>query len=85
MYVRASGIPNMGTCISLYRSGFMEPVARACGAAPGDEASTGPVAVDAGTHHVVVEQDRTPLEDGASFVYENVSDPYRLSVTPADP
>lgn len=80
--IEQKAIFNMPTCLWVYRSGEVEPLARLCTGRAGLDLSVPAFRLDVGMYLFAIMQDREPHAGGAKpFVLENISDFYQLLVT----
>jgi len=81
-----TALPNMATCLWVYREGEVDPLGRYCTGGPGKSLSIPSLRLQPGSFLFVVMQDRMPYDGGDKpFVQENVSDAYELTVSLAAP
>ena len=81
-----TALPNMATCLWVYREGEVDPLGRYCTGGPGKSLSIPSLRLQPGPFLFVVMQDRMPYDGGDKpFVQENVSDAYELTVSLAAP
>lgn len=80
-----TAIPNLATCLALYRVGFQQPLAHYCTGAPGQALVVPNLRVESGSFYVAVTQGLEGDDDTGRFVYENVSDPYQITVSAREP
>lgn len=86
-----TAIPNLATCLVLYRVGFQQPLAHYCTGAAGQDLLVSNLSIESGSYYVAVTQEVEPhdaaLDRGGvgRFVYENISDPYQITVSAAQP
>ncbi|MCC6521132.1 MAG: serine/threonine protein kinase [Polyangiaceae bacterium] len=84
--LRLGALPNIPTCLLLYGSSSSDPLAQFCTGKPGQDLAVGAWPAEPGRYFVAVMQDRDPYGSGhRPFVYENVSDSYRLTVDRVEP
>ncbi len=84
--VSMTALPNIASCLWVYREGEVEPRARYCTGAPGKDLSIPALHMDPGPYLFAVMQDRAAYDErGRPFVLENVSDAYELTVSGATP
>ncbi len=82
--ITKTALPNMATCLWVYREGDLDPLGRYCAGRPGKSLSVPAVRLEPGTFLFAVMQDRTSYDGKAPpFVQENVSDHYELTIFPA--
>lgn len=80
--VSCSGLPNMALCLWLYRQGEVDPRGRYCTGRPGQPLSIPSLRMEPGTYLFAVMQDRASYDGREpTFVQENVSDAYALTVS----
>ncbi len=84
--VTLTALPNMATCLWLYKEGDFQPQSRYCIARPGKQLSIPALRLDPAPYLFAVMQDRQSYDGGQQkLVVENVSDPYKLTVSSATP
>ncbi len=81
--LRVTALPNFATCTMLYRSGFQTALGQYCVGRAGRDLVIPALALEPGRYLVAVMQDLDPYGGAAPFLYENVSDTYRLTLEPA--
>lgn len=80
--INLSALPNMPLALLLYREGFEAPLARFRTGFPGQDLLVPRLRVDSGRYFAAVMQDLEPWDlGGTKFVYESISDRYRLGVS----
>ena len=80
----ATALPNIATATSSLRAGYREAVARYCVGYPGQDLVVPAVRLVGGEYYLVLTQD-LEQEGRPPYVYENVSDSYRVRVGRVSP
>jgi hypothetical protein len=84
--LRVTALPNLPMTTLLYREGFEDPLARFRTGWPGIDLVVPALRVEPGRYFAAVVQDRETFDgSGLRFVYENVSDRYRMTVALVEP
>ncbi len=83
--LHASALPNLASCVSIFRVGEEQALGRYCNGRPQLELNIPRLKLPAGAYWVMLTQDRDRYtEQGAPPLIENVSDTYVLQLAPAD-
>jgi serine/threonine-protein kinase len=84
--IETASLPNIALCTLVYRAGLDSPLGRYCSGSAGADLVVPALELQSGEHLLAVMQDLEDYTgDGAPPVHENVSDVYRLRVSPATP
>ncbi len=82
--LETTALPNMALCTLVYRVGLDTPLGRYCPGTPGQDLRVDSLELDSGDYLLAVMQDRERYaEEPAPPVLENISDVYRLQLSPA--
>jgi hypothetical protein len=77
----STGLPNLATCLLLYKRGLDDPFGRYCTGTPGRDLTIDALKLEPGTYFVALMQDRDRYtDDPAPPVIENISDDYHLQI-----
>jgi serine/threonine-protein kinase len=79
-----SALPNIAMCSFLFRAGYRDTVARFCVGRAGQDLVVPATRITGGEYYLALVQDME-ARSGEAFVYENVSDNYRLRVETVTP
>ncbi|MCA9626587.1 MAG: protein kinase [Myxococcales bacterium] len=83
--IHVSALPNLATCLSIFRVGEEQALGRYCNGRPQLDLELPRLALPAGSYWLMLTQDRDRYEEsGAPPLIENVSDRYVLSLDEAD-
>lgn len=81
VHLEVTALPNIATCAVLWREGLDQPLGRFCGGAAARPVIASGLELSEGRYWVVVMQDVAAHDGSGAFVHENISDPYRLTVS----
>ncbi len=82
--VKVGALPNMATCVQLFRKGDTAPTAQWCSGLPGLDIEIPGLRVEPGPYYLAIMQDMDARGSAAPFIYENVSDEYSVTLGPSD-
>ncbi|MEZ4375019.1 MAG: serine/threonine-protein kinase [Polyangiaceae bacterium] len=83
--LHVSALPNLASCLSVFRVGEEQALGRYCNGRPGFDLEVPRLRLSEGAYWVMLTQDRDRYADSAPPLIENVSDTYVLKVSAADP
>ncbi|MCB9590255.1 MAG: protein kinase [Polyangiaceae bacterium] len=82
--LRATALPNLASCLSIFRVGEEQALGRYCSGRPGFDLDIPRLKLEQGAYWVMLTQDRDRYGESAPPLIENVSDSYVLLVGASD-
>ena len=83
--LEVSALPNLAMCTMIYKQGFSTALGQYCVGRPGRDLVISTLRLEPGRYLVTELQDLDPYGGSPPFIYENISDSYKLLVAAASP
>jgi hypothetical protein len=78
-----SALPNLASCVQIFRKGMAAPSAQYCPGLPSLDLQIPALRLEPGAYYITVMQDLDARGKAAPFVHENVSDEYTVTLGPS--